>query len=752
MSVANLKGIVSLIITHGINNTQWVLINNNNSNGYFEQISIDEGLEQNIPSGTLLIRDVGDSLKNFNFSGRDGLSITIDDINPISGQSERKQLFFIIYQVSQATDFSDRNQPRIVALKFIDQLYFYNERRPFVYEEDCKLISLEEDDSSTTMGLDAWANKIIKTFSSIGGVKDGLPSILPYNIDSSKNYAWLKEKQHIYPSGRKIDFDNVLVLLNYLASNAVDSNNSPNFFCWKDIFSFNFKSYSSMIDSSTSTLLKTGTIDAIYNDRIKINSVQNIPNLSFMELENNGAFCSYYERVDPDFSNPYFNFSDVSKGYTKYPVVYALNKDFRMGGRVFPDGSITMQEDGDADPLQIALGIEFDIINNLAGITGINITPKRFYDDGQWGYFDKGYFNNSIPEQSYSIYTEQGITFKYQNTNRRSSDLWQSMFDIEELNPIAGSTLQIASAESPTNPQGNSYQNINFIQKFIEIKKGISAARHEYYSLRELKERWNIFKYVVCCINNTSDSFYAIILGATALGGGDELIPINPIPSKSKAFKYIWKEVEFVPKGYEGVSGGTLSFVYPKFAGSSASSGGCTCGIPTGISGIAGITGITFHFAHPYFEIFIPNNSRSGGFTGVIAGFTANYGQGQGNTFIKIPTYGYFPAFNINEITNYETKQALDPNPRKYAGPGINMDLEQFPQGNKIIPVGYNPTIDDPCKHEFNGQIVKMQQINIKDLTGLSLSQKDINAAPVLYFFDVQNAVEGQCEDCPTEG
>jgi hypothetical protein len=763
MSVANIKGIVSITITHGRSDETWTLVNGDYSSGYFEQISFDEGIEQILCSGTLMIRDHSDVLRNFNFTGRDGLKVVIND-TVANGSGETKTLYFIIYQVVHATDYSDRNQARMVALKFIDPLYFYNQRRPFLYEEDIKQISKEHPQAEPPDGTGGgggaepvqeetgWVNEIFAKFADTG--TPGVDS--EYFIDSSKNYAWLKEKHQIYPSGRKIDTDNFLSLLNYLATNAVDENNVPNFFCWKDLNSFNFISYSTMSSLNPSVFLTTGLVDALYgSQRIKINSINEITNLSLMELENNGAFSSYYERIDPDFENPYFSFSDVSKGYTKFLVQYSLGEEFRLGGKLFNLTDANLGKQGSIDPEEIE-NIETDIFNNFDpdNPSKPKVTSRRFYDDGQWGSYDFGYFNSSMPEQTYSLYTNQGNTFKYEGTNRLSGYMWQSMFDIEEIGPISGTTLYIESEVSKDNPSGASFQNVNFIKEYINIRKGISGERDKYYKLRELKERWNIFKYVVCCMNNISDSFYALILGATVLNGDEEggPIPIDPKPLKSKAFKYVWKEVEFVPKGYEGVSGGTATIVYPMFAGSSSSAGGCTCGVPSGISGIAGITGVTFHFTHPFFEIFIPNNSRSGGFTGFTAGFTADYGGSIGNTFVKIPTYSYFPAFNINELTNYETKTQTELNPRKYAGAGINMDLEQFPGGNKIIPVGYNPTIDDPCKHAFNGQIVKMQQINIKDLTGLSLSQQDINSAPVLYFFDVQNAVEGQCEDCPAEG
>jgi hypothetical protein len=76
------------------------------------------------------------------------------------------------------------------------------------------------------------------------------------------------------------------------------------------------------------------------------------------------------------------------------------------------------------------------------------------------------------------------------------------------------------------------------------------------------------------------------------------------------------------------------------------------------------------------------------------------------------------------------------------------MEIDEFPLGNKIIPVGYMPSEDDPCIHQLHGQIVKMYQIPTKDISGISLSDNDLKAMPLIYVFDVQNSIEGQCTEC----
>ena len=87
MSVANLVSLKNITIVHGRNpDIIWKVIENENSSGFFEQLIIDQGIDQIIPSGILIVRDTGDILSHFNFSGRDPLTIEVGDVDPNTGE------------------------------------------------------------------------------------------------------------------------------------------------------------------------------------------------------------------------------------------------------------------------------------------------------------------------------------------------------------------------------------------------------------------------------------------------------------------------------------------------------------------------------------------------------------------------------------------------------------------------------------------------------------------------------------------
>lgn len=804
MAVANLLSLKSITIVHGRNpDIIWKVIEDENSSGFFEQLIIDQGIDQIIPSGTLIVRDTGDILSHFNFSGRDPLTIEVEVLDPTTGEPTLKTFYFIIYQATHATDYADRNSTKLITLKFIDDLYFYNSRRNF----DASINNENIFSNLTFYNRISKINTFITTL--IDSIINKTDTNYIKNIDPTYNYYYNVENPEIFPSGIRGDKNDFLTTFNYITSNAVNTTKLvPDFFCWFNTdLEFNFISYDTMVGASAGyAILNTGNIDAIDNaiPGFKINSITPICNFSLMELENNGAFCSYYNRVEPNLENPYFGISDFISGVTIFPVVYQLGMTLRGGGQLFNLTSANFGETGDVLKFsgQWRLSIEVDNFNPIYkennrsySAWDPSFTTKKYEDDQKWGFFDKGFYNKS-DEPSYTfhggfknsiLYRNEnkpiGFNDLYHSNNRFSAIKWQNMFDIEEMNPIVGITYTIQSSE-PGAPPGTCYEQVNFVQKVIDITTYLAdpypfdliseawpgsleedlypwsyylifnpftpvperVGRSEYYfRLRELKERWNMFKYVVCCMNNSNDSFYALIVGATGVEENSGTVVIDPIPEKSKAFKYAWKEIEFIPKAYEGLSGTTQTIqLYPQFGGSG--SAGCTFGIPVGISGMAGITGITFAYSHPFFEILIPNDSRSGGFTGQTFGFTGFYPAPTGTTFVKIPVSPYFPALNINEFTNFELNQTGLK--RKYAGPGVNMEIDAFPLGNKIIPVGYMPSEDDPCIHQLHGQIVKMYQIPTKDISGISLSDNDLKAMPLIYVFDVQNSIEGQCTEC----
>jgi hypothetical protein len=523
MSVANFTTIIELKITHGRDGTEWFIVNPSNPNqsyGYFESLTIEEGILNVIPSGTLVLRDEGDLISDFNFTGKDKFYLRIKD----SGDNEIELSNYYVYQVARATDYQKRNDPRFVTIKFIHESFFFNERSIFEFEEDIKPISKKGKE-------DSWVGQIFAKYFPEDWERD-----TAYASDT-KNYAWLKHKNLVYPNGRKADQTKILNLLNYFAENANVDNNPPrtDFFFWKDLTGVNFLSLGDEIAASETPEGRYGVYDrdSIAPDGIvKIDDIS-VFNFSFMDLETSGAFQSYYERVDPNLDQPHFYLMD-STNSLKTKIINFNFLDYYPGFVDYLDKS-TSNTSWDIDqPSDIANyeiinfgGQEIDI-SALQGATAVKYT-KRIYDEEKFGYFDHSFNNNYDDEPKYFLNTDAGIKFNDFSSNRTTYKLWQTMFDIDEESPI---------------DIDDSAKNIGKL--FVTLKKSKRDAANTYFKLRNLKEQWNIFKYVVCCIKKPQKGeFWALLTGYSS---------VNQSYTKAKAYKYDWKEIFFLPTGITGIT------------------------------------------------------------------------------------------------------------------------------------------------------------------------------------------------------
>lgn len=699
MAVADLVNIETIKIVHAINLTEWVVVENQQSNGFLEQIAFDESIFGTIPSGKLILRDPGDMLADFNFTGKDKIEIKITDRlgNPIDLNN------YYIYQVSRLTDYADRTQPRMAILKFIHEAYFLNERKPFEFDESIKKISatIEEGSGSGGGGGLGGLNTDVGPLTPFGGERPGLgtddvwaSTVTPqadswvkdiflqyfpgevYNLDDTENYAWLKNKPIMFPSGRKVDHSKALPLLNYLAefSNSKASSGKPraDFFFWKDLSSTNFKSLNNMIQSLPRTTYMVMARDSYDSDdpamrKEKIDSIQVYPILSLMELENTGALCSFYERLEPDFTNPYFDHTDNGIAIKKTNVVYRINEHFpETNYKFYEKASAKTDFNNPADIIKKDDSL-VEFFEESKGITLTTYT-KRVFDEGKYGYFDSAYNNSFLHEHSYGFHTEYGITASELSGDRNSQLMWQTMFDLDPFDPIV-------------NVSGQK----NVAKIYIDLKKSLRTKKETYLNLIRLKEKWNIFKYVVCCLNDGSDSFWALITGYQEITTGNY--------TKAKAFKYAWKEVQIVPTHLNGSPGSTLDFELD--TGDALNTGN-----------------------HPFFNILIPAKGRTGDFA------------------------GRFEAYNVNEMTNFEDASI------KFSSPSTNLNATDYPEGFRTLPIGAYPTTADPCETAVNGKIVRMHQINLHAVPGLTFTTQEYANTPFLYVFNEINAVEGKCSSC----
>jgi len=700
MAVADLVTINSIKIIHSRSNEEWTIVDNNQSKGFFDQIVFDESIFGSIPSGKIILRDPGDMIADFNFTGKDKIEISITDrINNSITLSD-----YYIYQVSRVTDYTDRTVPRMCVLKFIHESYFLNERKPFEFDEAIKKIcnsgsspenpdlSVDEIGSSSDVlsppptEFEMAGFRSTNSFNGDSWIKDIFTEYFPgdvYDIDSTENYAWLKNKPLVFPTGRKVDHSKILPLLNYLAefSNSKISESEKSrsdFFFWKDLKSTNFKSLKKLISNPSRATFKIMARDSHNTDSIperieKIDKLKVYPMLSLMELENSGAFCSYYERLEPNFSNPYFDYSDDGIAIKKTNILYNISEHFPVENYKFYEG--TAQNTINFDSVEEIISndnLKLEYFSETKGVT-LTVYTKRVFDEGKYGYFDSAYNNSFLHEHSYGFHTEYGITADEISGDRNTQLMWQTMFDIEEFNPFIFET------------------NKNIAKIYIDLKKNLRSKKESYLRLIRLKERWNIFKYVVCCLNDGNDTFLAMITGFEGITNGNY--------TKANAYKYSWQEVKVVPSTLSGGTEADTTLDFQLEAGDQL-----------------------YSSAHPYFKILVPAKGRTGDFD------------------------SKFEAYNINEMTNFEG--TINSESVKISSPSTNINASGYPEGFRTIPIGGYPTTADPCDTNPHPAIVTMHQINLHTIPGLTFTNQEYKNTPFIYMFKEINAVEGKCEAC----
>jgi hypothetical protein len=362
-----------------------------------------------------------------------------------------------------------------------------------------------------------------------------------------------------------------------------------------------------------------------------------------------------------------FNFLDYYPGFVEY-----LDKPEDKKGSE-PIGGESWEPDNNIANYEIINfgGQEIDI-SSVQGATAVKYT-KRIYDEEKFGYFDFSSNNSDYYEPSYFYNTDGGITFDNFKSGRRTAMLWQNMFDIDEENPIDTQT------------------NKNIAKLYIQLKKDKSNAANTYFRLRNLKEKWNIFKYVICCLRQEAMfDFWAMVF------------PKELHSTKTGINLYDFREVYFIPKQDQFISYDPL------------------------VEFISGITlqqsGLTANRT-----IDIPAN----GFTSIQP--INNIGIGQ-------------VAFNANEIRNFiGTFGSFN---YAYAGPGTNMNLSGYPNDFKNIAIGAALAVNTPTTAgQFNmGQIVKMTAIDWKTIPGISIDETFYQSKRYLFMFDAQNDKEGFCD------
>ena len=292
---------------------------------------------------------------------------------------------------------------------------------------------------------------------------------------------------------------------------------------------------------------------------------------------------------------------------------------------------------------------------------------RRIYDDnGLFGYFSPSY--NNPKHRNTDVL---GASSTQGKTGKQNTVLWQTMFDQTDLE---GEIL---------------YK----IQK--EIKKPLreSGALQEYADIKNLKEKWEVYRRSICCDGSVEKfQFLAVIEDAKNIQDD----------KRGGIYEYSWKEVEIWPKD--------------------SMSEGATAG-----SEILTVEDAPIQIAT------------------VVDGLSGTFREDDNDEWTN-------PAFNINELFNITEGADVFVGPGINVA---DDDFNDYPEAYQMMPVGgYFKAGDDPCEidHEdtevyFHKHVVQMYRVPSYVINSIVVDEdEDDDTLPEeIYFFDVPNVHDGLC-------
>ena len=501
----------------------------------------------------------------------------------------------------------------------------------------------------------------------------------PMEIEETHNSIWLKPNPNLYPWGKRTKSMTLMQLMSNLSENAITTDlKHCNFLFWRDFGGWHFKSINKIIQDNeedsenkipkSSEAIPELTQPYVYSrvDGVtplnlqdgkgdpKILNFSDKSGYDHLSLWKNGAYSSYYELIEPNHSDPYHHYMDSSSEYPIKIIDYNYHRDSSKWNTVEEYKLIPETIKTDIDPIEP------------------NKSRELRSDAEIYGYFSPS-LNDNNPK-NYDFIASRISDGKY---GRSNNVMWQTMNDQTNLNISTLRTIQ------------------------NQIIKPAKENYKEYLRLKNLKEKWNVYRHTICCDKQEiKTQFLAVIDNAKLIQDND----------RGGIYEYSWREVEMWPtdaiNGFTGDVGEDGEPVEPEI--------------------------LTKQEA-PISIVVVPN-----GLQGVM-------GDGGENG-----------AFNINELLNTADGDNV------FVGPGVNVadgENNDYPEAYQMMPVGgYFEVGQDPCNPEdnevrFHKHIVQMNMIPSYVLETVVPNSpenveegEEIEMPEEIYFFDVPNAHDGLCE------
>lgn len=411
----------------------------------FQGIVVSESLWEPSVKGTLYVTAKNSEGELFNITGHELLEVVIKTPTLSTDESENDRQEFR-FHVTKVTEISDSASLTIEGKGGPSSTYVI-EFQPFELEFFDKQNPLDSPEFiGKIAGEDGLVDYLAERFFSPDSTDYSSVSE-DMDVEPTLNSVWYKSSQGSYPYGKTSKRMDLGQLMNHLSENAVSSENSSaaNYLFWQDLNRWHFRSIDSLIRDADN--IKTYEVKFGDPSKQSIDSFTFTKKIDQRELLISQAYKSFYTHVSPIYYDSYSNYLTTSNKLKRSNVTYDYYRDYDRWNHLeeyplLPENLNNQDSDGGE------------------------------IKDPMYGYFNTNEYNDPNPTK---------LDNTTSNSQKNTMVSWQTMFDQTDL----------------------SYELLKTIRQDIIGSK--AEAINQYVLKRLLKEKWNVYKYSICCIDQPEE-------------------------------------------------------------------------------------------------------------------------------------------------------------------------------------------------------------------------------------------------------
>jgi hypothetical protein len=540
----------------------WPRTDEQNKNGYISLVEIILNEDMFAPSvtGSLVFMDSSNLLDQFNLSTNEWLRLEFDGKPPCDFRISDVK---IESNLAQKTTHGPSGSPVKVIFNFASDEFLYRNFDVVIDDFIGKISKDPKNGSNLTSILPAYSDKI-KIPDKLKDEEKGFVQYLmeqasaqkskkPLQYHETFNDIWVKHLFNFYPFYKDANNLRISQLMNYICEYACYKKNEKavNFFFWEDLDSWNFKCIEGLIEDQLDNIKKfklpvketefsTLPVFKPHLDEFSEKAMFSMEVLNDYDSNyflDSGLAFSTYDRVKPNWGNPYREYVDINEGYITKTINYNytldLNNWYDISGKknkdekvsIFPK-SIDFLRDKTGLPRFIKDETTGEFRVDPASLGDPTKTPHGYTGDKLLAF--NNYSSNAINDTIFGYYSNpynlaQISSWQLASFNHTTEKhYWQSQFDFCEL---PGAVLLLVD----------------------RIKKATKKASKVYSDLKIKKATWDVYKKKMCCERSVPSSFFAVLVGAEKIhgstGGGS-----YPTQDPGGIWAYSWIEVELWPQ------------------------------------------------------------------------------------------------------------------------------------------------------------------------------------------------------------